>query len=145
MRVGFAVNKSGTSPILFNDLLVFFSSTPMVLQPSETKKVQTGVHLRIETGYVLNIITDKDLYEKGVSIFPGTLALNSSFSGELLIPLHNIVRNQINLPEKTQIAWGYVIKVEPISFEAMSLEEPAKKKDRSKPVKKHTDIKFEIK
>lgn len=144
MRVGFAVNKIGTSPIPYDDLLVFFSSVPIVLQPSEIKRVQTGVHLRIERGYVLNIITDKDLYEKGVSIFPGTLSLNSSFSGELLIPLHNLGRNQVNLQEKSQIAWGHVIKAEPITLEAIVLEEASKKKDKSTPPKKNPDIKFEI-
>ncbi len=149
MKISLAVlNNNATIPGKEDNVLTFHSSAPAILQPSEIKKVRTGLAIReLEKGYILQIVAHPELHEKGVAVFPGPFVIDSTCDEELFIPLQNGGRGQVNLLPGDIIARGVVIRLEAIEIEQVKAKpEKAKPSPRkTQPAKKNVDFKFEIK
>ncbi len=145
MRISFGVlNNRAVIPEAENGLLVLHSTGPAVLQPGEIKKIKIGLAITVEAGCVLQIISWPELHEKGICVFPGPLVIDSSHSGELFIPLQNNGRGQVNLLPGQIVARGMVVKTEEIEIVEMEASS-SPKSEKTRPAKKNSDIKFEIK
>ncbi len=146
MRISFGVlNNRAVIPEAENDLLVLHSTGPAVLQPGEIKKIKIGLAITVEAGCVLQIISWPELHEKGICVFPGPLVIDSSHSGELFIPLQNNGRGQVNLLPGQIVARGMVVKTEKVEITEMPPPSSSPKPEKTRPAKKNSDIKFEIK
>jgi dUTPase len=144
MRISIAkLTSSAVIPENKGNILTFFSALPIIVQPSEIKKVKTGLSVEVEEGYIIQILTCPELYEKGVSVFPGPLVTNQE--KELFIPLQNSGRNPLNLLPGDIIARAIVTKLEETEITEVAPEvEPKRSNKGSRPQKKNTDFKFEI-
>ncbi len=149
MKISLAVlNKNATIPDKEDNVLTFHSSAPAIIQPSEIKKVRTGLAVReIEKGYILQIVAHSELHEKGIAVFPGPFVIDSTWDEELLIPLQNGGRGQVNLLPGDVIARGVIIRLEVIEIEQVKTksEEAKPSLKKTQPAKKNVDFKFEIK
>lgn len=143
MELGFkTLNNSAVIPELENNILIFHSATPAVVQPTEIKRIRTGLVVKVEEGYNLQIVVHPDLQEKDLSVFPGPLVIDSSFSGELLIPLQNNGRGQVNILPREIIAKGFIVKIEEIRLAPLAVEIPTPAQGKTRPQKK--DIEFKM-
>lgn len=133
--------------LLYEDgSLVFLAAKPIIIQPSEIMKVQTGLSVRVPYGYVLNISTSSSLSTKAGELFPGLVAISAAEDEvELDLPIRNSGRNPLNIMVGQSLAVGYVVKTEmpeikdfePRDWKLVSNNE-------SKPQKKNPNFKFEI-
>ena len=142
MRLGLSKNKDA---IIENDIVLFLCSVPSIIQPAEIQRVQTGITVKIERGYVLNIYTSSELTNRAGEIFPATIILDYTSTGELRLPVRNNGRNPLHIMVGDKIARGYVIEIQKIiPYEFEPDTEPDKPLPRTKPQKKNTPFQFEI-
>lgn len=145
MNVGFH-SKKGTPPKVEDNIFTFECAKPMVIQSKEIKRVQTDVTLEIEPGYILTIFTEPGLAEKAAEVFPGPFVLDSTTPKKLLeIPVQNHGGSPIHLMEGQVIAKGYLTQVAEIKIKGVEPQQQAQPMKRTRPQKKNTDIKFEVK
>jgi dUTPase len=71
--------------------------------------------------------------------------VHSSNFEELFIPLQNNGRGQVNLLPGDLIARGIVVKTEQAEIVEVTSPPPTPKSPKTRPSKKNSDIKFEIK
>ena len=145
MKLGFrTLNNKAALPEVENNILIFNSASPVVLQPAEIKRVRTGLVVQIEENYSLQIGIHPALQEKDISVFPGVLIIDSSHTGELLIPLQNNGRGQVNLLPGEMIARGAVTKIEEVEIVELAPEDPKPSKKQTKPQKKNVEFKIHV-
>jgi dUTPase len=136
-----------TQTLLYEDgSLVFLAAKPIIIQPSEIMKVQTGLSVRVPFGYVLNISTAPALSVKAGELFPGLIAVGASITDvELNLPVKNSGRNVLNIMAGQTIAVGHVVKTEEISLKDFEPQDwKVVSNAESKPQKKNPNFKFEI-
>lgn len=142
MKLSFrTLNDKAALPAVENNILIFNSASPVILQSTEIKRVKTGLIVKIEENYSLQIGIHPALQDKDISVFPGVLIIDSSHTGELLIPLQNHGRGQVNLLPNEIIARGILTKIEEIEIVELALEEPKSSKEQTKPQKKNIEFK----
>ncbi len=145
MNIGFH-NKKGIPLKVEDNIFTFECAKPMVIQPSEIKRVQTDITLEIEPGYVLTIFTESGLYEKAAEVFPGPYILDSSAPKKILeIPVRNAAGSPLHLMEGQVIAKGYLTQVAKVQIKEIEPQAARTPMKRTQPQKKNTDIKFEVK
>lgn len=122
-------------------------SQPTVIQPGEIKKVQTGLTLKITEGYAFTLYTAPLLWQKAAEIFPAVLVLDHSApETPLEIPVRNSGRSQLNLLTGQTLALGILVKVENVELEEFTPSPTTDPADKvSRPQKRNTDVRFEIK
>lgn len=147
MKLEFAnLNKEGFRGVVMTDNgLNLRCIRPTVIQPSEILKVQTETALKVPEGYVLNISTHPDLYEKAGELFPALVALDSSHLGEVILPIRNSGRNPLHLMPGDHIAQGHVVKIERADYQEMDWYEPARKPLPQTGPQKRDPFRFEVK
>ena len=139
MKLGFrTLNNKAVLPEVENNILTFKSAAPVILQAAEIKRVRTGLAVQVEENYNLQIEIYPGLQERDIS---GTLTVNSSHTGELLIPLQNNGRGQVNLLPGEMIARGVVTKIEEIEIVELAPEDPKSPKERTRPQKRNIEFK----
>ena len=145
MNIGFN-SETGSPAVIEDNIFTFSCAKPIIVQPSEIKKVQTGITLQVEPGFVLNIVSAPSIYEHAAEVFPGPYVLDSSVPKKSLeIPIRNHGRNPLHLMIGSVIARGYLTKIAEISIKEIGPVESKKRTmERTRPSKKNTDIKFEV-
>lgn len=139
MKLGFrTLNNKAALPEVENNILTFRSAAPVILQAAEIKRVRTGLVVQVEENYSLQIEIHPELQAKEIS---GALVVDSSHAGELLIPLQNNGRGQVNLLPGELIARGVVTKIEEIEIVELAPEDPKPSKGRTRPQKKGIEFK----
>jgi len=139
--------EDSTETLLYeNGVLIFLAAKPIIIQPSEIMKVQTGLSVRVPFGYVLNISTAPVLAVKAAELFPGLMAVSASEEEvKLELPVRNSGRNSLNLMARQVIAIGHVLKTEEIEIKDFQPQDWRLVSDKeSKPQKRNPNIKFEI-
>jgi dUTPase len=146
MRLGFAkINPQAKIPAS-GEVIVLNPCTSVELQPSEIKKVKTGLVLDIPSGYIFSVFSHPSLVDQDVEVFTGQLFFNESFKGELIIPLKNSGRNQINLQPAHPIALGSLSKVENIHVEEFVSAAAGNRNSQGTSAERRGNrIKFEVK
>jgi dUTPase len=145
MNIGFH-NKREVPANIENNVLIFSCAKPIIIQPSEIRKVQTDITLRVEPGFVLNIISDPNIYSRDAEVFPGTFVLDSSApEGLLEIPIRNHGKTPLNLMDGALVARGYLSRIVEISIEEITPIGPEKRRrGRIRPAQNTTNVKFEV-
>jgi len=109
-------------------------------------KVQTDLLVRVPKGYILTLSTAPELYVKVGELFPASLTIGEhSGDHSLELPVRNCGRDPLNIMPGNPIVVGFLLKtIKPglSSFNSTVLAE--RNKPKSKPPKKNSDIKFEI-
>jgi dUTPase len=146
MNVGFN-DKHGYPPKLEDNIFTFVCAKPMIVQPSEIKRVPTDVSLEIAEGYVLTLYTPSSLFEHAAEIFPGPYVLDSTADKRILeVPIRNVAGSALHLMEGQVIAKGYLTQVAEVSIKEIEpVQDGRQKMKRTTPQKKNTDVKFEVK
>lgn len=144
MNVGY-YNKKGTEAVIKDNIFTFSCSKPVIIQSSEIKKIQTGVTLDIESGYVLTIVSDPNIYNRAAEVFPGPYVIdNNSPKSVLEIPVRNHAGSPLHLMEGAVIARGYLTQIAEINIKEIEPEPEVKPMRKSTPIKKGSKIKFEV-
>lgn len=139
--------SDNTETLLYEDgVLVFLAAKPIIIQPSEIMKVQTGLSVIVPVGYVLNISTAPALFSKAGELFPGLIAVSTSEEEvDLILPVRNSGRNALNVMVGQTLAIGHVIKTEEIAIKDFEPRDPQQaSNDGSRPQKRNPDFKFLI-
>lgn len=139
-------NETSETLLYEDGILVFLAAKPIIVQPSEIMKVQTGLSVRVPFGYILNISTAPALAVKAAELFPGLMAISASENEvELALPVRNSSRNALNIMAGQTIALGHVVKIEEVSIKDFEPQDwKLVSNAESKPQKKNPNIKFEI-
>lgn len=139
--------SDNTETLLYEDgVLVFLAAKPIIIQPSEIMKVQTGLSVKVPFGYVLNIGTAPALSVKAGELFPGLVVVSASEEEVALsLPVRNNGRNALNVMAGQTLAIGYVVKIEDIVIKDFVPRDPKLvSNEESKPQKRNPNFKFEI-
>lgn len=143
MKLGFKViTNQAVLPYIENNILTFNCIKPIIIQPTEIKRIKTGLIVEIEKNYILQIGIHTVLQEKNISIVPGILTINSSYNEELFISIQNKGRGQVNVFVGDAIATGTVIKIEEVEIIESEIEKIKRSQEKNIPQKK--DIEFKI-
>ncbi len=144
MNVGFH-NKKGSPAEIEDNIFTFSCAKPVIIQSAEIEKVSTGITLEIDAGYVLNIVSAPNIYEKSAEVFPGPYVIYSGApKGVLEIPVRNHARVPLHLMEGSVVAHGYLTQVADVHIK--EIEQPNTKRTQKKttPAKRGGSIKFEV-
>lgn len=143
----YQINKNeAPAAAVADDMMVFSTPKPAVIQPAEILQIQTGIVMKVPPGYVVTLSTHPDLSEKAAELFPGVTTVDSyAPEAELKLAVRNSGRNQLNLMPGALVAVGYVSKIHEIEvgeFEPGIIANP--QMGKSKPQKKNP-FRFEVK
>jgi dUTPase len=146
MNVGFH-SKKDAEPEIEDNIFTFSCAKPIIIQPSEIKKVQTDITLEIDPGFILNIISAPNIYNQAAEVFPGPYVIDQKTPKSILeIPIRNHGRDPLHLMEGSVIARGYLTQVAEIHIKKI---EPVTKTrnpvKRGQPSRKGRAVKFEVK
>lgn len=128
-----------------NYIVAIRCSTSTILQPSEIKKVKVNLLMEIEEGYVLSFFPSTFLVNQNISLFPSPFIIDSTYTGEVSLPLHNCGNNQVNLNRGHILAYGYLSKVAKVKITEHEFTEKTFVKTPSRSKRKDKDISFEVK
>lgn len=140
------LNKEGYKGAVVSDnVLTLQCIRPTIIQPSEILKIQTEIVLQVPQGYILNISTHPDLYEKAGELFPALVVLDSLHLGEVVLLIRNSGRNPLNLMPGDFIAQGHVTQMEEIDCQELEWHGPARKSLPQTGPQKRDPFHFEVK
>lgn len=93
------------------------------LMSSGVVMVKTGIKLGIPKGYYVSIVPRSSMGKKGVIIpnAPGTI--DSDYTGEICVMLHNLTVLPVSINPGDRIAQMILHKYEPIDFEIVDVIE----------------------
>lgn len=144
MKIGFGkVNKLATIPEERAGIIPIVTPTPLEIQAGERIDLKTGLVVRVPEGYILSIQSEPSiLVHKGLEVLGPTFVAPEDES-ELIIPLLNVGKGQLNLHPGMQVAVAMLHMTEPVEIETFSPEEPKVLKRR--PRRPRNDpFKFEV-
>lgn len=126
---------------------IHFSATkPTIIQPLEIMRIPINYVIQIGEGAVLNISTHPNLTDKVGEIFPALITIDdASKEKPLELAVRNAGRNPINLMPGDLIGIGHLVSTENINPEEIPVDFQVIDKIKSKPPKKNTEVKFEVK
>jgi dUTPase len=144
MKISYATDKTGSFTVI-DGIFILTANKGAEVQSGEIKKISTGVVLRAEVGYVLQLSTHPTSAEKAVQLFPASMTLTSNSPEEyLMLAIQNVGRNTFIVRPGDIIAQGFAIPIEKVEEELYVVEPAGKKTRRTKPQKNNSDIKFEV-
>ena len=94
-----------------------YSPDSHVILPSGSIMVRTGVSLGIPEGYYISIVPRSSMGKRGIIIpnAPGTI--DSDYTGEICVMLHNLTVFPVSVTEGDRIAQMILHKYQPLEFE----------------------------
>lgn len=94
-----------------------YSPENYVIHPSGSILVRTGISLGIPEGYYLSLVPRSSMGKRGIIIpnAPGTI--DSDYTGELCVMLHNLTIFPVSINEGDRIAQIILHKYHPLEFE----------------------------
>jgi len=125
MKIGFGkVNKLAVIPGESDGIIPIVTPTPLEIQAGERIDLKTGLVVRVPEGYILIIQSSPGLLvDKGLEVLGPTIVAPDDDS-QLIIPLFNVGKGQLNLHPGMQVAIAFLWSVEPVEIETFSPEEP---------------------
>lgn len=125
MKIGFGkVNKLATIPEESASIIPIMTPTPLEIQSGERVDLKTGLVVRVPAGCILSIQSEPSiLVHKGLEVL-GPIFVAPEDEAELIIPLFNVGKRQLNLHPGMQVAVAMLHMTEPVEIETFSPEEP---------------------
>ncbi len=125
MKIGFGkVNKLARIPEENAGIIPIVTPTPLEIQTGERIDLKTGLVVCVPEGCILSIQSDPSiLVHKGLEVLGPTFVAPAS-EAELIIPLLNVGKGQLNLHPGMQVAVAMLHVIEPVEIETFSPEEP---------------------
>ena len=125
MKIGFGkVNKLAMIPEENAGIIPIVTPTPLEIQAGERIDLKTGLVVRVPEGYILGIQSEPSiLVHKGLEVLGPTFVAPED-EAELIIPLLNVGKGQLNLHSGMQVAVALLHVFEPVEIETFSPEEP---------------------
>lgn len=104
---------------LKDNVIEFYASLEefTVIGPRELKEIQTGIQLKIPSGYYMLVTMDIPLFkETNLILAGGVFIINSGDEDEVVITLANLTRKSITINHGDCIAIGTLIKSQEFSM-----------------------------
>ena len=146
MKIGFREKNKGQNPgTIFHEWSITFTTeTPVIVQPAEIIKIQTGIFIKIEWGpEILSINTHPELVSRTGELFGGEMVLHG-FADYVQIPVRNGGRNPLHLMPGQPIAMGRIVPIQMVFSEQIEVTLPETELSASTPQKRNPGIKFEL-
>lgn len=101
------------------------SEDGVMLSPSCTRLIPTGLQLAIPPGFCMKIYPRSGLATKhGINLANGVAVIDSDYRGEVFVPLRNNWYQDFRIEHGMRIAQGIIERVEPVVFHTVDeLEE----------------------
>ncbi len=125
MKIGFGkVNKLAKIPEEKAGIIPIVTPKPLEIQAGERIDLKTGLVVRVPEGCILSIQSEPSiLVHKGLEVL-GPIFVAPENESELIIPLLNVGKGQLNLHAGMQVAVAMLHITEPVEIETFSPEEP---------------------
>ncbi len=125
MKIGFGkVNKFAMIPEEKAGIIPIVAPRSLEIQAGERIDLKTGLVVRVPEGCILSIQSEPSiLVHKGLEVL-GPIFVAPENESELIIPLLNVGKGQLNLHAGMQVAVAMLHITEPVEIETFSPEEP---------------------
>ncbi len=113
-----------------------------ILEPGDTQVLPTGIRVEIPKGYFGAVYPRSSLFKKGLSLVNNVGVIDSSYRGEIMLPLKNITSDTIRINGKYGIRVPLCqLVIQPYRYERTELADTLSDTQRGECGFGSTDIK----
>ncbi len=94
-----------------------YAAEAKLIGPSEIATVSTGISFQVPEGFMLEVRPRSGLSRKGIVMANSPGTIDSDYTGELFIILHNTTSEGYNVDVGDRIAQGLLVAVNQVQFE----------------------------